>query len=112
MLEADLQFNKKLKPITSDYRALLQASSSGTYCGMLFTRAPKVINPGDNASVQMLLWAYPKDPCTDFQVGTKVLLKDSPGLTRAEGVITGRSEYLSPATNVQALLEELRARGS
>jgi len=106
ILDVDLTFNDKLKPITSGYRGDLQASDSDIYYGMHFVSAPSTISPGDHLKMQMVLRAYPMDPCVSFQVGKRVLLKEGP-LTRAEGVITGRREHESPANTLSELSRDL-----
>jgi len=66
ILDVDLTFNDKLKPITSGYRGDLQASDSDIYYGMQFVSAPSTISPGDHLKMQMVLRAYPMDPCVSF----------------------------------------------
>ena len=41
IIKADLTFSEKLRPITNDYRALLQAGSSEVYFGMVLARTQR-----------------------------------------------------------------------
>ncbi|HEX8814621.1 MAG TPA: hypothetical protein VF753_03895 [Terriglobales bacterium] len=111
LLDVDLRFHEKSKPITNRYRGILQGSS-GTLYGMLFTRSPATMKARDEVSVQTLVWAFPQHPCTDLQDGGRVVLMDTPSLTRAEGVITKRHEYLSQESTIEGVFNEVRARGT
>ena len=110
ILEVELHFNQKLKPITSEYRADLQAEGAKTYYGMHFVGAPSIINPGECQKLQMILRAFPEDACADFQVGKKVFLKEGPFLVRAEGTVLQRFERESSAKTITQLAIELESQ--
>jgi hypothetical protein len=106
IIGVDLTFSEKLKPITNQYRGDLQPDGSEIYFGMHFVGAPALIRPGERLPVRMVLRAYPEDPCTDFQVGQKVFLKEGP-LTRAVGIVLSRTIHQSHARTVLDLVKEL-----
>ncbi len=108
IIEAELHFNEKLKPITSAYRADLRPADNNIYYGMHFIVSPAVIQPGERLTVQMVLRAYPEDPCADFQVGKKILLKEGPTLIRADGIVLRRIEHESPAQTLLELRREFQ----
>jgi hypothetical protein len=111
IIDVDLTFNEKLKPITNEYRADLQADGSKIYFGMHFVGAPALIRPGEHLQLRMVLRAYPKDPCADFQVGKKVFLKEGP-LTRAVGTVLSRVEHESAARTISDLSKELNTQAA
>jgi hypothetical protein len=107
ILEANLHFNEKLKPIfTRDYRGDALTEGSDVYYGMHFVSAPPQVDPGESAIVRMVLRPYPIDPCVSFQPGKRISLKEG-SVTRAEGVITSRREYNSAAKTIRDLSKEL-----
>src|SRR5271169_5340844 len=106
LLEAQLRFNPDLKSIfPQNYRADLLAEASDVYYGVHFVSAPSEIKPGDQVVAELLLRAYPKDPCIIFQAGQKVYLKEGP-LVRAEGTILQRWEHESASRTVAELVKE------
>ena|SRR5256885_799391 len=106
-LEAQLRFSDRLRVITTRrYFADMQVEDNDLYHGMFFVSAPPQINPGEVVTVQIGMRNYPQDPCTEFQSGTRILLKEGP-ITRAEGSITRRWEHRSSAGTVIELQNEL-----
>ena len=113
LVQADLRFNEKLKPIfPRDYRADLIAEGTDVYYGVHFVSAPAKVNPGDQVVVQLVFRAFPKDACAAFQAGKKVFLKEGPSLTRAEGMIVRRWEHESASATLVELQKELAAAKS
>ncbi len=108
LLDVELRFVTGHGVIHSrDYRPdAVTEDDLGTYYGMHFIEAPSEINPGDHVSAKIFLRAFPKIPCLSFQPGKRILVKEG-SMTRAEGIITARVEYESPATTVLQLQEEL-----
>ncbi len=111
ILEVALHFSEKPNPISNNYRGDLQPDGSNTYYGVHFISAPSTINPGDRLTLQVVLRAFPKDPCAAFQIGKEVLLKEGP-FTRAEGVVKARREHESSTQTVLALVDELEGEHS
>ena len=108
LLQVQLRFNPSLRPIfPPDYRADLLPDGSNVYYGVHFVSAPSEIKPGDELAVELMVRAFPQDPCTLLQTGRKVFLKEGPSLVRAEGTITHRWEHESASTTVIELLREL-----
>jgi hypothetical protein len=108
LVKAELRFNENLRPIfPRDNRPDLLAEGSDVYYGVHFVSAPAKVNPGDQAVVELVLRAFPRYPCSAFQAGKKVFLKEGPSLTRAEGIIIRRWEYESASTTIVELQKEL-----
>ncbi len=109
LLEAELRFNPSLKPIyPQNYRPDLQVKGNDLYYGVHFVSAPAKIDPGGQVVVQLIVRAFPKDPCVDFQAGKQVFLREGP-LIRAEGTITRRREHESASKTLIELQRELAA---
>jgi hypothetical protein len=72
--------------------------------------APSKVNPGDEIIAELLVRAFPKDPCTDPQAERKVFLKEGPALTRAEGEIIRRREFESSSKTISELQQELNSQ--
>ena len=81
------------------------------YYGVHFVSAPAKIDPGDQVVVQLIVRAFPKDPCIELQAGKQIFLKEGP-LTRAEGAITRRWEHESTSKTIIELQRELGAPGA
>jgi hypothetical protein len=108
LLQRELRFNDKLKPIfPENYRPDLMPDGSDVYYGVHFVLAPAKIEPGDWLTVELIVRAFPIDLCEVLQRGQKVFIKEGLSLVRAEGVITRRREYESPATTLLALQKEM-----
>ena len=106
MIEADLRFNPSLKPIfPQNYRADLLPEGGNVYYGVHFVFALAEIKPGDRLGVDLTFRAFPEDPCTAFQPGQKVFLKEGP-LVRAEGTITRRWEHETASRTLLELQNE------
>lgn len=106
LLEAQLRFNPSLKSIfPENYRADLLADASDVYYGVHFVAAPSEIKPGDQVVAELLLRAYPEDPCIVFQAGKKVYLKEG-SLVRADGTILRRWEHESDSRTLAELQKE------
>jgi len=111
LLKTRLHFNPNLRPIYSNnYRPDLLPEGGDVYYGVHFVSAPNRVNPGDDIIAELLVRAFPRDPCIDLQAGKKILLTEGPTLTRAEGKIIRRWEFESPSRTILELQQELTAR--
>ncbi len=111
IIEAELYFNEKLRPITNAYRGDLLAEGAQLHYGMHFLNAPASIRPGEYHKIQMLLRAYPEDKCADFQTDKKIFLKEGT-LTRAEGIVLRRFEQESSAKSILEFIRTFEAQSS
>jgi len=106
LLEANLRFNPSLRSTyPQKYRADLLPDGGDLYYGVHFVSPPLEIQPGDELLVELMVRAFPEDPCAAFQPGRKVFLKEG-SIVRAEGRITRRWERESAARTVSEFLQE------
>jgi hypothetical protein len=77
LLQASLRFNASSRSIyPQKYSADLLPEGGDVYYGMHFVSAPSEIKPGEELVVELMLPAFPEDPCAAFQPGRKVFLKE------------------------------------
>jgi hypothetical protein len=106
ILDVDLKFVEGRSVVfPRDYRADVIAEGDDLYYGMHFVSGPAKVDPGDSVSAKIMLRAYPEVPCLSFQLRKRIWIKEG-SLTRAEGIISGRTVYERLATIVTDFLKE------
>jgi hypothetical protein len=107
ILKTELQFGEMARPIfPHSYNPDLQPEGSELYYGAHFIQSPPQITSGEKLVAMLVVRAFPKDPCVEFQTGKRFFVKNGP-LTRAEGTVLSRHEQESPSTTIRELQQEL-----